>query len=141
MLIIRKHGIETIATIKDDEPLYVVPDELLMHKGILHVILVSKSGRMYEARFLIDGEDYCPKLDCVICKKAITHFSCIPSVLRYSIVVGVIIITGLFLIYLKFLIKACYSFIYGFCIFGYILYRLCRGTLRFSVIYGALLGD
>ena len=37
--------------------------------------------------------------------------------------------------------KACYNIIYGFCIFGYIFYRFCKGTLRFSVIYGALIGD
>ena len=45
-LIIRKEGIETIEQISADNPTYVVPDELLMHAGILHLLLISGDGRL-----------------------------------------------------------------------------------------------
>ena len=44
------------ATIGEDNPTYVVPDKLLMHAGVLHIILVNSLGKMYEANFHIDGE-------------------------------------------------------------------------------------
>ena len=71
MLIVQKHGIETTATISEDDPTYIVPDELLMHVGVLHIVLVSSLGKMYEVNFHIDGEKYCPLLDCFLCKKAL----------------------------------------------------------------------
>ena len=56
MLIVQKHGIETTTTILiiEDNPTYIVPYELLMHAGVLHIVLVSSLRKMYEANFHID---------------------------------------------------------------------------------------